>query len=81
MVQRFEHFFPVRQDEAHKDKQGSWKQAWPDNVRSNGQKRCATADKPLEEQSDQKCEDMKVQIMPASSKDRDLLTPSRKKVK
>ena len=28
-VRRYDDFFPIRQDEPYKEKQGNWKQAWP----------------------------------------------------
>ena len=35
-VQRYNQFFPIRQEEPYKDRQGNWKQAWPHYVKGNG---------------------------------------------
>ena len=35
-VRRFSRFYPIRQDEPCKDRQGHWKQAWTYHVKRNG---------------------------------------------
>ena len=46
-VRRFDRFYPIRQDESDKDRQGNWKHAWPYYAKGNGQKGCAITDKPF----------------------------------
>ena len=35
-MQRYGKFFPIRQEEPYKDRQGNWKEAWPHYITGNG---------------------------------------------
>ena len=57
-VRRFDRFFPVRQDEPCKDRQGNWKRAWLFDLKGKGQTHCAITDKFVEESSEGKWEEL-----------------------
>ena len=72
-------FAPNRQEEPREDRQGNWKQAWPQKVKCNGQKVCAITNSPFEETNEEGREDVWAKRMQEGAKDRKVLTPPRKK--
>ena len=72
---------PVRQDKFYQDMQGHWKQAWPYYVKGNWQNVCAITDKPVEESSEEQGEDVRAKRMQEVATCRDVLTPTREKVR
>ena len=62
-VRRFDRFFTTSQDEPCKDRQGIWKHNRPHYVKGNGQNVCVITDKPFEETSEEKGEDVRAKRM------------------
>ena len=78
-VRRYDHIVPIRQGASYKDREGNWKQAWPNCINLNGAKTCAP--QATGDLHDERSEDVRATRMQDAVKDRDVLTLPRKSVR
>ena len=59
----------------------NWKQAWPHYAKGNGRTVCDFTDKPCEEEKEERWKEVRAKKMQDAVKDKEVVTPPRKKVR